>query len=514
MALQSALGASRWRIVRQVLVEGLLLAIVSATAAFFVAQGVLDVLLALAPEQFSYRVTAPVGIDLRVLATGGIVALSVGLFVALWPAWRATSLAGSAPASTRGRGSARGRSFGGGAGALVVIEVALAMLLMTGAALMARTLLNLHAVDPRFDVDRLVTMQVPLPVDRYPTELARQAFFEELDAALRAQPRIERSAHAWSLPPASGGFSIGAPETESGVSKEEIFVPMNRVSASYFETTGIPLLEGRNFRAGDTSDQIIISASLAGRFWPGRSPLGKSFRSHDTDDWRTVIGIAGDVTIFLGEERTSIMVFEPFDATPPIPRPVPATAAPKGPTQRAYAMRTLIVRAADPAAAVPQIRERILAIDPRQAVEKITLATDAYAKPFAERRFLMRVMGAFALCALLMAAAGIIGVLLQAVAHRRREIGIRVALGATPASVIRLIVGRAGVLAAVGAALGTVGSIAGARYLESLLFGVTPYDIASLSLVGVSLAVTAAVACWWPTRRALAVEPAEVLRSE
>lgn len=514
VTLQSALGASRWRIVRQVLVEGLLLAIVSAAAALCLAHGVLDALLALAPEQFSYRVTAPVGIDLRVLVTGGIVALSAGLFVAMWPAWRATSLAGSAPASARGRGSARGRSFGGGGGALIVIEVALAMLLMTGAALMARTLLNLHAVDPRFDVDRLVTMHVPLPVDRYPTELARQAFFEELDASLQDLPGIERSAHAWSLPPASGGFSIGAPETEAGISKEEMHVPMNRVSASFFETAGIPILEGRLFRAGDTSDQIIVSESLARRFWPARSPLGKRFRSHDSDDWRTVVGVARDVTTFLGDVRTSIMVYEPFDVTPPAPRPVPASDGPKGPVQRSYAFRTLIVRAADPAAAVPLIRERILEIDSRQAVEKITLATDAYAKPFAEQRFLLRVMGAFALCALLMAAAGIIGVLLQAVAYRRREIGIRVALGATPASVIRLIVGRAGVLAAVGAALGTAGSVAGARYLESLLFGVTPYDIASLSLVAASLAVTAALACWWPTRRALAVEPAEVLRSE
>lgn len=514
VALQSALGASRWRIVRQVLVEGLLLAATAATAALFVAHGVLDVLLALAPEQFSYRVTAPIAIDLRVLAAGGIAAMSAGLFVAMWPAWRATSLAGSASAPMSARGSARGRSFSGAAGALVVIEVALAMLLMTGAALMARTLLNLHAVDPRFDVDRLVTMHVPLPADRYPTELTRRAFFEELDAALQRQPGIERSAHAWGLPPEAGGFSIGAPETEAGVSSGEMHVPINRVSASFFETTGIPILEGRAFRPDDTLEQIIVSESLARRLWPAGSPLERRFRAHDSAAWKTVVGVARDVTTFLGDERTSVMVYEPFDATPPAPRPL-STAAPRnGPVERSYALRTLIVRAADPAAAVPLIRERILAIDPKQTVETITLATDAYAKPFAEQRFLMRVMGAFALCALLMAAAGIIGVLLQAVAYRRREIGIRVALGAGPASVIRLIVGSAGVLAAVGAALGAVASMAGATYLESLLFGVTPYDVVSLSLVAVLVAVTATVACWWPTRRALAVQPAEVLRSE
>lgn len=515
MELQSALGASPWRLVRQVLVEGLVLALASGAAAFLLAHGVLELMLAFAPDEFSYRATAPIAIDFRILAGGGITTLAVGLLVAMWPAWRATALAGSPRLRMNGRGSTQGRSFGGATGALIVVEVALAVLLLTGAALLARTLINLHAVDPRFDVDRLVTMQVPLPTDRYPTELSRRAFFEDLERALARHPGIERSAHAWGIPPEAGGFSMSLAESDAGVGGEEVALPLNRVSPSYFETTGIPILEGRTFQPADTLDFIVVSESLARKYWPDERAVGRRFRRDTNDDWLTVVGVARDVTTYLGEQRTSLMVYEPFDLTPPPPvRNASVASTPKAPIQRSYAFRALIVRTADPAAIVPLIRDRILAIDSRQAVEKITLASDAYVQPFAEQQFLMRVMSAFAVCALLMAAAGIIGVLLQAVAYRRREIGIRVALGAPPSSVIRLIVARAGFLVTLGGALGAEASRAGVTYLESLLFGVTPNDIASLVLVAAIVAVTAAAACWWPVRRALAVEPAEVLRSE
>ena len=514
LQLRAAIGASRWRLVREVLVEGLLLAAASGVAATLLAYGFLNAVLAAAPERIAFRTTAPIEIDPRVLVVMSAATLIAGLGVGLVPALRSSRVDLAQSLRPGVKGSARGTSFQSGPGLLVVVEVALAMVLLVGATLLSRTLVNLHALEPGFDVAKLLTMHVALPSDRYPTETARRAFFDSLDEALRRRPDIEATAHAYGIPPEFGGFGFGELESEGGVKGAEVEVPFNYVSPAYFSTTGTRIIAGRAFNPDDRPGTIIVSEGLAKRYWPGHAAVGKRLRMDAGGDWWTVIGVAAVVEGRVGgRERTDLAIYHPF--TPPS---ASATTAVRGDTAprppRSYAYRTLIVRAPNPEAVISVVRAQIWQIDPKQTIEDVELGTQAYAEPFARQQFLLRLMGGFAVTALILVAAGIFGVLSQAVTRRRREIGIRVALGATSLDVTRMIVRGGVLLALLGAAAGTAASLAGARVLESMLFGVSPHDAASYAVVVAVLLLVALVACWWPTRRALALEPAEVLRSE
>lgn len=394
-------------------------------------------------------------------------------------------------------------------GTLVVVEVALAMVLLVGAALMARTLAAYHALEPGFAVENLVTVSLDLPSHRYPTEQSRRDFFAALDAALTAHPDIDATAHAWGIPPETG-FSIGAPQGEGEPARQDMEFPTNYVSPGYFAATGTPILAGRDFRADDTTDALIISESFARLLWPGPLVAGRRLRESPEDRWVTVIGIVGDVEARAAGRRTPLHTYHPLA----LPRPgaVPSPTALRPP--RSYAHRAVIVRTSVPRSIAPYIRERIHDLDRDQPIGEIALGTEIYAEPLAQQRFLLIVMGSLAAIALLLAAMGIFGVLSQAVTGRRREIGIRVALGAGNRRLVRLFVGRGVLLAAFGIAAGAGASLLGVKALESLLFGVSPFDPVSFAAVTMVLLAVALVACWWPTRCALAVEPAEVLRSE
>lgn len=502
LQLRAAIGASRWRLLRESLVETLLLAIAAGLAATVIAQVALAVLLTAVPDGYVFMVTRALEIDVRVLAVMTVVTLTAGLLAGLLPGIRSSRVDLSSALRDGTRGSASGLSFGG----LVVVEVALAMVLLVGAVLLARTLVTYHRIEPGFDVDKLMTTRVALPSHRYPTEQSRRDFFAALDAALRRQPGIEASAYAWGLPPAAGyGSSVLQAEgREPSPGELEYFA--NSVSAAYFETTGTRILEGRAFTSSDTNDHVILSEALARLLWSNEPAVGKRMRETSEGRWLTVVGVAGNIeSQWEPGQRPDLQVYSPLAID------VPAPIARAG---RAYVTRMLIVRASQPALVPAAVREQARRLDPLQPVGRFTSGTEIYAEPFAQQRFLLTVMGAFAGTALALAALGIYGVLSQAVTRRRREIGIRVALGAGHARVIRMLVGRGLALAALGVAAGTAASIAGVKALESLLFGVSPFDVPSFASVIVLLLLVALVACWWPTRRALAVEPAEVLRSE
>ena len=508
LELRAAIGASRWRLMRETLVETLLLAAVAGALALAVAYLTLDLLLAAAPENFAFRATRAVEIDLRVLSTMAGATLCAGLLIGLIPALRSSSVEISQSLRDGAKGSRRGLSFSRGIGALVVLEVALSMVVLVGAALMARTLAAYYALDPGFDVDRLVTTQLSLPSHRYPTDQSRRDFFDALDARLLAQPGIEGTAYAWGIPP-STGWGVATPQPENGPVGGELEYAASAVSPAYFTTTGTRILTGRSFRADEFERVAILSESFARVLWPDGVAVGKRFRESPDDAWVTVVGVAGNVETRLTPERQAPYMYFPYARSRQL---VEVPSAPE--RTRTYTSRNLIVRAVDPSAAIQAIRNQIQAIDPALPIEEFTLGSQIYAEPFAQQRFLLTVMSTLAGMALLLAAVGIFGVLSQAVTRRRREIGIRVALGASHARLIRMLVGRGLVLAATGAALGTAASIAGVRTLESLLFGVSPFDVVSFAVVVVLVLLVALAACWWPTRRALAVEPAEVLRSE
>ncbi|MEX2273086.1 MAG: ADOP family duplicated permease [Vicinamibacterales bacterium] len=506
LRLRAAIGAGRWRLLRECLVETMLLAVAAGLAAALIAQVALDVLLAAAPDGLAFMTTRTVEIDVRVLAVMTAVTLTTGLLAGLLPGIRASRV--DLPSALRdgARGSERGLSFGAGIGALVVAEVALAMVLLVGATLMSRTLIAYHALEPGFDIDKVMTAQLFLPTHRYPTEQARRDFFDALDAALRRQRGIEASAHAWGLPPAAGSLSgvLQAEAKEPLSGEQEYFA--NRVSPTYFETTGTRLLAGRVFTPADADDHVILSEAFARLLWRDEPAVGRRLREGSKGPWLTVVGVAGNVeSRWDAAQRSDLQVYYPLALDVPAPDRRPG---------RSYMPRMLIVRASDLALVPAAVREQVRLLDPLQPVATFSSGAEIYTEPFAQQQFLLTVMGAFAGIALLLAAMGIFGVLSQAVTRRRREIGIRIALGAGSRRLISMLVGRGLALAAAGAAIGTGASLAGVRTLEGLLFGVSPFDAVSFVLVvGLILAV-ALVACWWPTSRALAVDPADVLRSE
>ena len=523
MAVRSALGAGRATLIRSVLVESMLLAVVGGALGIVMAGWGVDAILAAAPERMVSLSTTPIEVDGRVLAVAAGLTILTGFIFGLLPAFRGSRPNLESTLRMAGGSGTRG-SYGRIPGSLVVLEVAFAVILLVGAALMTRTLANLNAIDAGFEPDGLITMHIALPSDRYPTMTTNVAFFDSLTEKLRGVPGIRGAAVSQGAPPSIGGISFGRPEIE-GVGTPDtkvVVIPSGTVAASYFETLGIPLVAGRNFQPGEPEGGVIISKAFADKYWPNGNAVGGRFRMSPTWPWSTVIGVVGSVQTRAGNDaRTTLQFYRPYiarpqkpEATAPAATAVAAPTAPSPTPRRSYGYAQLIVRADDPATAIPLIKQQLWSIDPNQPIEKVALVADSYAQMFAKQRFVLMLMGAFALVALILTAAGIFGVLSQAVAQRTREIGIRMALGARPADVMKLVVSRGMVLAGVGAAVGIGAALALVKTLRTLLYGVEPTDPASFAVVTVLLLAVAVVACWLPTRAAMRVHPAIALRTE
>ena len=514
MAIRSALGAGRTQLVRSVLAESLFVALIGGTLGVLLARWGVDAILAAAPARMMSMSTTPIEVDGRVLAVAALLTMVTGVVFGLVPAVK-----GSRPnleTTLRSAGQAAARtSYGRVPGSLVILEVAFAVILLVGAALMTRTLANLNAIEPGFEPDGLVVMHVALPSDRYPTLAARVDFFDALQQKVRGLPGIADAAVSQGTPPSIGGISFGKPEIEGrGIPDTKVMViPNGWVSPNYFSTMGIPLVAGRSFTADEPQNSAIVSQAFAEKYWPGGNALGGRFRMGSDFPWTDVVGIVGDVQSTAGgDERTPLQFYSAWVKRP---APAPAALTPAGrPPRRNYDYRQIIVRAADAAAAVPLIKEQIWSIDRNQPIEKVAFVTDTYADMFGKQRFVLALMGAFALVALVLTAAGIFGVLSQAVALRTREIGIRVALGARPADILQLVVSRGMLLAALGTAVGVAGALTLVRTLRALLYGVSPTDPVSFAVVVSLLLVVALIACWLPTRAAMRVHPAVALRVE
>jgi hypothetical protein len=321
-------------------------------------------------------------------------------------------------------------------------------------------------------------------------------------------------------PPSIGGISFGRPEIEGRGTPDEklVVIPNGTVSASFFDALGIPIVAGRNFGPSDSDDMVIVSRSFADKYWPDGDAVGRRFRMSASWPWQTVIGVAGDIQASVGADARSTLQFysswTAISAKPAAAKPPTGAAVAPVVPRRSYDYRQLIVRASDPSAAIARVKEAIWAVDPNQPVERIALVADSYAEMFAKQRFVMVLMAAFAGLALVLTAAGIFGVLSQAVAQRRREIGIRVAVGATPADVMRLVISKGMLLTTIGLVLGVGTAAALVRTLQALLFEVDPTDPASFAVVSMLLLVVGLAACWIPARSALRVHPASALRAE
>jgi putative ABC transport system permease protein len=507
MAICAALGSGRRRLIAGVLVESLAIAIAGGALGLVLAKWGVAAMMAAAPAGLSFRTTSAVEVDGRIVAVAFGLTLLTGLVIGLLPALR-----GSRPnieTTLRSSSSAARSSFGRAPAALLVFEVAFSVVLLIGAALMARTLANLHAIEPGFEPSGLIAMHVDLPTDRYPTVGSRAAFFEAAFERLKAVPGVTDVALATGTPSGQGGFSWGEIQGEGGAPLPgETLVPINTVSPAYFGTLRIPIVAGRTFEPGDPSDATIISRGFADRLWPGANAVGRRFRFGPTSPWRIVVGVAANVeSRAAGRERTDLQMYYQMatrSTTPPAPQ--------QGPRRRTYAQRLLIVRAPDPSASLAEIKRQIWTIDANQPIDRVALVSDSYAEAFGRQQFVLVLMSVFAAIAVALTAAGIVGVLSQIVVRRTREIGIRMALGARPADVLRQILSRGLTLTLAGAAIGIGASVWLTRVLRALLFGVSPTDPLTFTAVALFLVVIALASCWLPARAAMRIEPASALR--
>ena len=501
IAVRAALGAGRWALLRQQLAECGLLSVAGGALGLLLASWGVDLLRALDPG------TVPrleeISIDVTVLAFTMALCVATTLIAGALPA---LVVGRSDPADTikeEGRGS-----HGGGIGprlraTLIAVEFALSIVLLIGAGLLVRSLLEVVRVEPGFVTDGVITARIVLPQDRYADNPQVAAFHRTLIERVREMPGI-RGAASINIVPLSGGNTAQEITIEGLVTEPGGAAPSadwRVITPGYFDALRISLRAGRDFNDHDDADapmSVIVSESMARRFWPEQDPLGKRVRfGGEGAPWFSVVGVAADVR-YRGLEDTEAraLVYLPAWQTPWNPM-------------------TLIARTdGDPASLLPALRAAVASIDRELPLAAIRSMDEMIETATGARRFYVTLLAIFSGVALLLAAVGLYGVVSYSVAQRRHEIGIRVALGARPADLVRMVVGQGARAVAAGMALGLVAAVALTRLFSSLLFGVTTTDPMTYLGVPALLAAVALVACWAPARRAARVDPMVALRYE
>ncbi|AHG87922.1 permease [Gemmatirosa kalamazoonensis] len=497
MTLRATLGATRGRLVRQLLVESTLLALAGAALGVAFAFAGLGALGSLMPSALAG--TAPPRVDLRVLGFSLGVALLTGLGFGLWPAIGASradaaeTVKAGAPGGTAPREGARLRQ------AFVVAELALALMLAVGAGLMLRSFDALLATDIGVRAEHAATLELSLPNARYRQPAASRRFLADVLARLAAMPDVQAAAFVNNLP-LSPNRGIGINVTAVGRPQpagEMVFASQNIVSPDYFRAAGIPLLRGRTLAAGLDSTrraELVVSDRMEKVYWPGEDALGKLVAfGRDT---LVVVGVVGDVRAGSVEDAPPPQMYLSIDRSPP--QNVALVA--RGPASADVLARRL--------------RDAVRAADPAQAVFNVRPMSDVVAAAVAPRRTNTLLITLFGVVALGLAAVGVYGVIAYAVARRTREIGIRMALGAQRDDVLRLMVAEAIPLAGVGVAIGLAGAWALRTVIASLLYGVTPADPATFVGAAALLLAIAAVATLVPAHRATLVDPARTIKAD
>jgi putative ABC transport system permease protein len=499
-ALMGALGASRTQLVTQVMVESLVLALLACASGLLIAKVLLATILDFLPPQLS-MLSAVATLDWRALVFATCVSTLTCVAVGLLPALRVgrigliESLKGRAP----GVVDHGGEKWQSG---LVIAQLALVLVLLTGAGLLLRSFVRLVNVDPGFEPANMLVFEIQLPDGRYQTPGSSLVLFETLDKLVESAPGVTRATFSEGAPPSGGSISVDIrPEAEgrASVDASGLRLPHSRVAPDYFTTMGIPLLEGRTFARDDTDDVVIVNDVLGRRFWGSESPVGRRFRLDSKQPWQTVVGVARDVKqMGLNDPMGDGMeVYYPYE---------------RGTTARFF---TLIVRAGgNEADVVRQVKERLWTLDARLPVIEAMTMEQRLVESVARPRFFLRLGSAFAGMAILLAGVGVYGTAAYWVARRRRELGIRMALGATQTAVLALVVGRSIRLAAWGCAIGLGASLSVTRVLNSLLFETGAREPTILIGVTMVLAGLVVTACYFPALRASRIDPATVLRAE
>jgi putative ABC transport system permease protein len=503
VAVRAALGAGRRRLIQQFLAESLVLGIAGGAAGLLVAFWCTRALIALAPTTIPRL--SDVGIDWRVLGFTVATAVATSVLFGLAPAVASTGGVMARFIIGAGRGSigspgTRTRKT------LVVAEMALAVVLLVGAGLLVRSYERIVGVNPGFSPDRVLTFQLALPDAKYMVAESREQFISGFVNRLQQEGGVESASAIMGLP-LDSDFSVSSSFRRSGEpdSADTPTAGMRIISPDYFKTLKIPLRAGRLFDAHDdaTSPEVaIINEQAARRFWPGQNPVGREIRlgvrlvRGVRSGQKTIVGVIGDVK------------YGGLDAPTPPEVYLPHAQHPVG--DLTIAVRT----AGDPLAFVPTVRADLAAVDRELPLSDIRPMTDVVGRSVAERRFTMLLLASFALVAVMLAGIGIYGLLAYVVTQRTPEIGVRLAMGATPKDVVRLFVREGAALTIVGVVAGLAGALAAARALTTLLFGVTATDPATFVIVAGLLMAVALVASYVPARRAARVDPMTALRAD
>jgi putative ABC transport system permease protein len=500
LAVRTALGAGRDRLVRQLITEALVVAGLGGLLGIAVALAAVPLLARLVPD--TLPLAGGPAIDLRVLGFAGAVTLVTCLLFAVLPARRA-SFGVDLEALRQGSRGGGGRKERLRA-VLVTVEVAASVVLLIGAGLLMRAIQRVQEVDPGFRTGGLITLRTSLSGDRYRSHSDRNRFYTTVLAQVTALPGVSGAAYVSAVPLVWGGgiwpvLVRGEPEVRAANNTASI----RFVTPGYFETLGIPLRGGRDVGTEDRSgvaSVAVVSESFAARYWPGEDPLGKVFRTAFAD--RRVVGVVADIKLRGLERESEPQVYFP-------------AAQANDSVMRGYWPQDLVIRSAQPLASLmPAVRGIIRTTDPEQPVSDVRTMETILAEQTASRAVQLQVLGALAGVALVLAAIGIHGLLSMMVSQRAREIGVRMALGAQRPAVVRLVLGRGLLLAVAGIVPGVAAAYLAARAMRAVLFGVPPSDLVTFSLVvGLSL-VMAVAGCLAPAIRAVRTEPVRVLAKE
>jgi predicted permease len=508
IAVRSALGASRGRILQQVLAESVLLAVAGGVLGTVIAKFGVDAIIRYLSEQLPRA--AEITVDHWVLTFTVVISATAGVITGILPAWRLTKVNVSDALKHSGRsadvGGRRTRSV------LVVVEVALSLMLLAGAGLLLRTLWKLQAVDPGFDPKGVLSGVISVPEKKFKTPQPAIAFFDQVHQKLRSIPGVESAAFIDDLPLTGGSMQPVAIEGRpAAIMAEQPEVAVRRASADYFRTMRIRVLRGREFNDSDIIGRprvAVVSEAMAKRFWPNEDALGKRLTlSFFQGGPREVVGIVDNVKINgLDAQEEAPTVYAPVSQ---IDLPDPSIGE-----FRAMGLMFIVRTPLKPTSLITPVQNAVHQVDPGTPVMDVLTLEEFMADSLAPQRFNMFLLGTFAAVALLLATVGIYSVLAYSVQRRTPEIGIRMALGAQIGDVLRLVLTEGMGLVLAGVAFGLVGTLVLSRFLRSMLYGVGTTDIPTFIAVAALLSLIAFGACYLPARRATRIDPMAALREE
>jgi predicted permease len=501
IAVRTALGAGRGRLIRQLLTESLLIAITSGAAGALIAIGGTKLLVLLLPAGFPR--TASISLDGVVFAFTALIAVATGLVFGLVPAWQASRFDVQQSLRESGRGTSASDRQTRLRGILVIGEIALACVLLIGAGLMLRSFVNLLRLDPGFRPQQALTATVALPRETYKDDAALTRFFDRALAEWKDLPGVQAAGAGSDLPWTGYDDNLGGWKYEDRPRDDNSHARYHVASADYFRALGIPLLRGRFFGGSDTATSprvLIINQAMARRYWPNEDVVGRriDFGFSNEPTWTTIVGVVGDV-----KDQPNSAGAEPAFWWPLAQMPF-----------RFARMNVILRSASDPGLIANPFREALHRLDPGLAVADLRVLDEVADASFSTPRFALFLVALFAGLALTLAATGVYGVISYTVTQRMQEFGMRMALGAGRGHIIRSVLARGMRMAMIGVGAGLLTAAILGRFLSALLYQVTHVDGWTFAAVGLITIGVAVLACYIPARRATAADPMQALRAE